>query len=783
MVKPLTILAFFMLIPLCLIAQTNERTQTVRGRITDKITQVPIVKASVVIPVNGKNIGTYTDSLGEFSFKNIPIGRYNLYVRVSGYDNIVINNVLVNSAKEAVLEVSLIEKVVMMDAVEVTAETDKDIPINIMAMAGARVFSVEEANRYAGGFDDPARLATSFAGVAGGVSSNSISIRGNSPQYLQWRIGGVEIPNPSHYPDITGIGGGILTAFSSMVLANSDFFTGAFPAEYNNALSGVFDIQFRNGNNQHFEHTASVGTLGVEVASEGPLGGRSSYLFNYRYSSLALAGMAISSLAEDIGGMKYQDFSFKLNFPTQDIGTFSLWGIGTFDKYTNDVLKKEEWVYNGDRTNSWTDQQMAAAGFGHKMLIDDDTYLETTLAGTLYNNNLWGNYFDDDLNPHEIVNITDKNYSVVLSSNMNTKFSAWHANKTGFSVTGLFYNMDYIVNPDYPFYYDQPNQTVATGDGSSLLATAYSQSSFNFGKNWIGHIGLNAQYFDLNSNWVLEPRVGIKWKVAPTHSLALAYGLHSRKEKLDYYYVKDSNDLLINRGLDFTKAHHLVMAYDWLITDNIHLKVEPFYQYLYDIPTEEDGSFSLINHNNIHLDKALINKGKGYNYGVDLTLEHYFSSGYYYMITASAFESQYTGGDGIWRSTRNDRDFLINVLYGKEWQLGSSKQNVLGINIRLTYQGGDHYTPLDTAKSFAAQQPVFDDDMANKEQMDPAFMIDFTASYKINTKNLSHEISFKLLNLTGYEENNGFAYYFKTDEFKMLRGAIIIPNISYKIIF
>jgi hypothetical protein len=787
MTKILQIVAFFMLISLSAIAQDKAQlTQTVRGHVINKTTQTAITKASVVIPINGKNIGTYTDSLGYFSLKNIPVGRYNLYVRAMSYDNVVLNNVIVNSAKETVLEIALSEKLVKVDSIEITAETDKDIPINVMAMAGARVFSVEEANRYAGGFDDPARLATSFAGVAGGVSSNSISVRGNSPQYLQWKIEGIEVPNPSHYPDVTGIGAGILTAFSSMVLDNSDFFTGAFPAEYNNALSGVFDIQFRNGNNEKFEHTAQVGTLGVELASEGPLGGRSSYLFNYRYSSLALAGKMIPSISDDVGGMNYQDFSFKLNLPTTSIGTFSLWGIGTFDKFANYVLEQEEWEHNGDRASSWTDQQMAAVGLGHKLLLDDNTYLETTLAGTLFSNHLWGDFYDDDYKPHEIVNITDKNISAVLRSNLNHKFSSWHTNRTGFAITGLFYDMNYIVNPDYPYWYGKNNQNVATGDGNSMLITAFSQSSINFNENWIGQVGINAQYFVLNSNWTLEPRIGIKWKVSPEHSLALAYGMHSRKEKLDYYFITRAvgdNNVLINRDLDFSKAQHLVFAYDWLVTSDIHLKVEPFYQYLYNIPTEEDGSFSLINHNNVHLDRTLVNKGKGYNYGVDLTLEHYFSSGYYYMLTASAYNSKYTGGDGVWRSTHNDRNYLINALYGKEWHLGSSKQNVLDFNVRVTYQGGEHYTPLDTAKSLAAKQAIFDDALANKSQLEPALIIDFSASFKINTKKLSHELSFKMLNLTGYEEHEGFLYYFKTDEFKMYRSKIMMPNIGYKITF
>jgi hypothetical protein len=288
----------------------------------------------------------------------------------------------------------------------------------------------------------------------------------------------------------------------------------------------------------------------------------------------------------------------------------------------------------------------------------------------------------------------------------------------------------------------------------------------------------------LNGHFTVEPRVSAKWKAATNHSFAVAYGMHSRHEKLDYYFVTTpaTSNKLVNKDLNFARAQHLVAAYDWHISSNLHLKVEPYYQYLYDVPVEEDGSFSIINHTDWYLDKALINKGKGKNYGVDFTLERYFADGYYYMATASLFESRYCGGDGVWRDTRNNRNYMASALYGKEWMLGKQKQNVLGANIRLTYQGGDRYTPVDLAASQAAQRPVLNELAAMQAQMEPVFLADFTVSFKINKKNLAHEFAFKMVNATGYQENMGFLYYY-SGEVKMNRGAIVVPNLSYKVEF
>ena len=258
----------------------------IRGVVTDGASGQALPYVSVVILQSNPPIAASTDSTGHFRLNNLPVGRYDIQSRFMGYESTVLREIMVSSGKEVFLEISMRENIQELGEVVVRPKVNKEAPLNSMALASARMLSVEESSRYAGGFDDPARLVTAFAGVSGGMNSNGIAIRGNSPLFLQWRLEGVEAVNPTHFSDMTGVGGGIITALSSQVLGNSDFFTGAFPAEYGNALSGVFDMQLRAGNNHNYEHTAQIGTLGIEFASEGPFkkGELSSYLFNYRYS-------------------------------------------------------------------------------------------------------------------------------------------------------------------------------------------------------------------------------------------------------------------------------------------------------------------------------------------------------------------------------------------------------------------------------------------------------------------------------------------------------------------
>ena len=330
---------------------SQKSTQTLSGIILDETTLTPIPSANIVVLNTKPLLGTNSDLNGEFTLSNVSLGRHNIQVSSIGYEPIIMTNVLVTSAKQVQLSITLKEITAQLDEVIITPKVHKEKPLNKTALVSARLLSVEEANRYAGGFDDPARLASSFAGVASNISNNAIIIRGNAPKFIQWKMEGIEIPNPNHFADLGIFGGGGLTALSSNLLANSDFFTGAFPSEYNNAISGVFDMKMRKGNNYKHEHSAEVGLIGIDFTSEGPLNKNknSSYLVNYRYSTL---GLLSSLLPEDAQGTNYQDLAFKLNFYTKKAGSFSFWGLGLIDNSGTNAKKDISlWEYKKDSQN------------------------------------------------------------------------------------------------------------------------------------------------------------------------------------------------------------------------------------------------------------------------------------------------------------------------------------------------------------------------------------------------------------------------------------------------
>jgi hypothetical protein len=776
-------LNFVFLITFCTNALSQNFTQTIKGVVTDLDSQVPLPGATVMIVGTDPVIGTVTDVDGNFRMTGIPVGRYSLKFSYVGYEPLIRSEVLVLSGKEVVLQVSLKESAVNLGQVEVKAFSNKEQAVNAMAMISARQLTMEEASRYAGGIDDPSRLASSFAGVAGSLSSNAIVIRGNAPKGLLWRMEGVEIPNPSHFANVSTFGGGGITALSSQMLTNSDFFTGAFPAEYGNALSGVFDMKMRTGNNEKREYTLKAGIIGIDFATEGPFvkGKKSSYLFNYRYSTLSLISPL---LPENARGLRYQDLAFKLNFPTARTGTVSIWALLSSDATGSKVNEDTtDWTYYQDIEEDENQNRMGAAGINHKIILSEKTYVNTSAAVT-------GNYIywnrkrlnaDLSFYPKDEIAQNERKYTV--SFLVNHKFSPRHTNRTG-----IIYNrLTYDVLLKQASTDDSPLQTYADETGGRGLLQFYSQSRWNAMSQLTLNIGMHFQLFTLNKNLSVEPRVSMKWKISGRHSLSLAYGLHSRLEPIGYYLAWQtgpSGTTQPNLNLGLTKAHHIVMAYEMATGDFSRLRIEPFYQRLYNVPVIDGTSFSM---SNLEMDwffnDSLCNKGSGTNYGLDITMEKFLQNGYYYLMTLSLFESRYTGGDGIERNARFNKNYVANFLFGKEWKIGKGKNNSLGINWKFSLLGGDRISPVDNDASLIAKDVVYDETHAFSSQEPALYYLDFTASWQRNKPKHSSTWSLQFVNLLFQKEFYGHRYNLRTNRVEPYQQTVVIPNISYRIDF
>lgn len=761
----------FCLLLITAYANSQPLTQTVSGTVTERESKLPLPGVNVVLIDTLGTIGTVTDIHGHFLIKGVPLGRRSFRFTYIGFKEASLHNVLVTSGKEVVLNMELEESIEALQEVVIRASPNGE-PLNDMALVSVRAFTVEETDRYAGSRGDPARMASNFAGVQGADDSrNDIVIRGNSPQGVLWQLEGINIPNPNHFA-IPGTAGGPVSIINNKILSNSDFYTGAFPAEYGNSIAGVFDLKMRNGNNRQHEFSGQLGFLGTELFAEGPLSkrGTSSYLFNYRYSTLSL----FSSLGIDIGTSaipSYQDMAFRLNFPLKGGGSLSAFGIGgasDIDILISEQEIPERNIYGSNDRDQYFGTKMGVAGISYTKALNQNTMLKATLAASadvqdadhyfVYRHvNAEGIYEVDSLPQILGYEFNQQKYSAILTlyQKLNTKNSlvyGFNNDLYGFN----FRDSARVLYEDDPRYY----QFVTRWNSrkNAVLLQPYVQWKHKFTDRLNLVAGIHSQYFSLSNSFSpAEPRAGLSWQLNAGQSLNAGVGLHSQIQPpyMYFYSLQDANSQpqLHNLGMDFTKSLHYVVSYSKMLTSHIRFKSEVYYQQLYNIPIEKKpSSFSLINTGagfSRFFADTLVNEGKGRNYGVEFTLERGFSGGYFFMLTSSLFESKYRGSDGVLRDTDFNGNYAANALFTKEWTIG--KENLLGVGGKLTTAGGRRYGPADRQASEREKEVVYLDSLRNTLQFPPYIRADLRINYRINRPRLSHEIAVDFVNLLGIQ--------------------------------
>ena len=760
-------------------AKTNQATQTVRGQVRDVASDEPMIGVTITVE-NGSTLATVSDVDGNFVINNVPVGRHSVRATYIGYEPVLLKEQLVTSGKELVITLKMRESISELGEVVIKPRVNKQQPLNEMAQVGARMFSVEEASRYAGGMADPARTASMFAGVATGGATNGISIHGNSPQMLLWRVEGVEVPNPNHFAEITEAGGGVFTSLNGTVLTNSDFLTGAMPAEYGNALSGAFDMKMRTGNNMKHEHAVQVGTLGVDFASEGPMGknSKASYLINYRYSFLEIA-KKIHAINMENETLDYQDLSFKLNMPTKKAGTFAVWFTGLIDRYENKVPDPSEWETLWDSNDSWSRQKNCALGINHNYRFKTGGTLRSSVAFTGIYRKLGVNDYEEQMNQMPDMLGRNSQWNVIISTQHQHKFSSRYTMQNGFEHQHLDFHtwMDYIKVVGGPLY------RVYDSEGNTGLTRLYTNHKVALSSRLSAVAGVNVMWFNLNNQWLVEPRVSMQYKTSPSSTLSLAYALNSRKESTDTYFITGG----YNGNLGLTRSHHISASFAQRMGENAMLKVEPYWQWLFDVPVEQGTTYSVLNHRKFFQDRSLVNEGAGRNYGIDLTLERYLKDGFYGMLTATLFKSEYRDAQGEWHHSRQDRGWITNILGGKEWMVGKSHKNVFGLNGRLTLMGGDRYTPIPEGITYEEVMKRPDKSIPVDEGADPFNKqkgmnvgYAFSVKYTINKRHTSHHFILEYLQMKTFQ---GETFDIRTHEIVDKFTSLTFPNIAYRVEF
>ncbi len=746
--------------------QSQSLVQNVRGRIIDAETKDPLIGAEIYLVGSNPLIGTISDLDGNFILEKIPVGRQIIQGNYLGYQSIIRDNILINSAHEYYLELELLPGIELTEVV-IQAYSRKQ-PVNEQIISSHRRLDPEELQFHAATANDPGRLVMGFPGVQPSRDSRSdIIIRGNSSAGILWRLEGLDIPNPNHFARRGSSGGGI-TIFSASLLGSSDFMTGAFPSEYGNAYAGVFDMKFRHGNLFKNAQTIRAGILGLDIASEGPITkGKTSYLANFRYSTLGILNAAGIHLVGPRTDNNFQDLSFKI-FHKGNKSYFSLWGMGgnsREDFRPNDL----PWSTYSDYTSHKFTTLTGVVGATYNQIIDDNSYIQVN-AGFMGQDILFRNDTLNSLEERTVIN--DENYySSRLTShafykrNFNSKLNA----KFGIIATKLFYQMSHskwnrstgnfetLIQSD-----SDNNATLQDSFGIPHQFQSYFQFSYKPALKWTIHGGIHflSATITQNNNSV-DPRMGIQYTLSDKSSLNFSLGIFSSLPPPgSYYYLEQGR--YVNSYLSFIKSRQIVLGFQQGLGKTLNLQIEAYAQYLWDVPVGNNPNEIYWSLNDVQgfANQPLLSTGTGLNRGIEITLEKFFSKGVFFVFGTSIFNSTFKiPSNTMSFNTQYNSQIATNFTGGKTWAI--SENTFIEAGLRLIYNSGHPITPVLSAyKELDGDKPVLDGNNPFSERVSYYFRPDLRLALRKNLNKSAYWLALDVQNFINRRNEDFIDYEF-----------------------
>ena len=768
-------------------ASYAQKTQLIKGTVVDAETNQPLIGASVFVE-NPDLIGASTDLDGRFRLENVPVGRLEVKCTYIGYEAWTGGLITLTSGKELVVHIGLQGSVNMQEEVTVKAVKQGETKNDLIAIS-ARSFDIKETNRFAGSINDPGRVVLNVAGVTSAQDNdNDVIIRGNSAVGVLWRLEGVDVPNLSHFSRPGSSGGGI-SALSPYVMGNTDFSTGAFPAEYGNALSGVFDIGFRKGNTERHEFMIRTGIIGLNAGAEGPLSHKEnntgSYLFNYRYSTLGILNSIGLHIVDERTDNTFQDLSFNIQLPTSKnkktrINIFGIGGLSNEEAAALTDTSKWEGYAEKFGTNFVTN--FGVLGLSWTQLIDEKSYLKTTIAGT-YNDIIE----EEDTLSDELVSFNLKQTGftetrIALGSYYNRKIIRLLSMRAGLQAEEKFFQFNVEKWIDSL----QVRKTQLNGNGATTVIQPYFQMKYRPAEKTTLIAGVHAVYLAFNNTYSVEPRFSLNQRIGNFQKISFAYGLHGQHLPMGSYFTEftasDGSTFNPNRNLEMMKNHHFILSYELVFAKHHRLRIEPFYQYQQNLPVAANLDLTTMQLNirsGFALD-SMVSEGTGQNYGVDVSLGKGYHNHWFYLVNGSYFQSTYKALNGQMYSTLYNSNYSVSAMGGYEFQF---KNSTLELGFRVQYSGGFRYTPIDLNASVAAKEGIEIESEAFTKQYPAYFRPDVRVAYKQNKKKYSWTISLDVGNVI--DRKNVLRQFYNRDtheiDFKYQLG--LLPVIAFQVDF
>jgi len=760
------------------------------GQVLDAESRASLTGASVKMSGPSVEIVVVSDCVGRFRVE-LPPGRYNITVEHSGYNRVLIGDILVGSGKEVYVTIQMTESSRVLGGVTVSSERGRSR--NTMAMVSARRLRSQDASRFASGYYDPLRMVTSLPGVSAGNDddNNQIIVRGNSPKGLLWRLEGIEIPNPNHLASGEGASGGAYSAITTNILSGFEFYTGAFPAEFGNATSGVMDLSLRSGNPTKGEYSLGVGVVGAEVSAEGPLPANKagSWFVNLRYANFNFLSRYGIIDSDDVSIIPNSfDWGSKVSYSSGKAGNFEFFTAGGASKVGDMASDNADSIKIGADNDEFLDKQFfAVAGVKHTLTLPNEkTFIRTTIGLTWQKDNSDNFVVDTLLNKRHNYSESFFYPAVRASVTLNHKLSPSNTFRIGMSsniVNGEMFAKRFVSQGVY--------DTLINSNERGWYNSYFMQWKYRPSERVEMVAGMHFFHSGITGEFVAEPRGGMKLSIGGDWTMNMGVGLHSRLEPLSIYNyrirIAPGKREIANENLKATRAAHLTFGLSGSITHSLKATMEIYHQHLYKVPIASDlvSKYSILNAAYGLPDVKLVNNGTGRNSGIEFSLEKEFFRSSYFLTSVSLFDSRYKAPDGRTYNTyfNNGRIFMFTA--GREFKMGREGRNILGFNIRALNRGGFRYTPVNTELSLSRKRVVYDVLRTYGKQLPDYSRIDAGVSYRLNRKESSWTFLVEVQNLTN--RHNVVRRRFSYSQGKILTrdsySVGIVPIFSVKVDF
>ena len=766
----------FLLFTIFQTTTAQSPARTVRGEVLDVVTHEPLVGATVRITNLGRDHLVLTEGDGSFELPEVPLGRHRFEATYVGYGTKILPGVLIEGGQTDLLQIWMTPSSEDLTEFVVTGTAGE---LNALTPLGLETFSIEETERFAGSFYDPARLVTNFAGVINtNDQANGISVRGNNPDANGWRLEGLEIVNPNHTPnagtfnDLTTFQAGGVLALSGQMLDNSALLKGAYPASYGNALGGILDLYLKRADPNRDEVVLQIGLIGLDYATSGPIGDNGiTFSSNVRYSFTGILG----ALGVDFGGerISFGDGAFNLYVPTVGAGDFTLFAVvGSSSNVFETERDISLWEENKDRFDIDYEYGFAVLGATHEIRVGSKSFLRTASAFSVGRSERIAERFNMQLQ------VEETNFSSTRQDlfSFRTDYRNQLARGTELSV-GIMAN-----------YYDDefPIGSVADNSFQAWLFAPYASLRHEISDRLTADVGFRYAAYTLgNGSTSPEPRAALSYRIGERGRLAAAAGLHS--QLLNSYITLSPPGAVVrgdNRDLPLRRAAHYSLGYRHFLADDQTVEVEGFYQNLFDVPVVgfDDVPLSAINGTGGFSPPTLVSTGRGTNYGVELSYRRFLTDSWYWLANATLFESTYEDFAGTSYDSRWAANYVGNLTLGREWTWTKREDRgrTFGLNARAVVRGGYRDLRVDEFASQLRQRTIYESFLLEEELPD-YYRIDLRLYQRWERNGRTSMLSLDLQNVTN-RENAAFI------EFDVIQQAVVtrrqlglIPVLNYRL--